>query len=157
MKKNYIFDFGNVLAEFYPDKLTAPYVKDEKIRKTISNVIFDRLYWDRLDDGTMSHEDVKKEAKERLSPEMYELACKTIDNWIGNLTPVKGMEELIDEIKKAGKKLYLISNISKEFADGYKNITWIEELFSKFDGLVFSGPIGLIKPGKEIFDYLIEK
>ena len=34
MIKNYIFDFGNVLAEFYPEKLTAPYVSDEETLKT---------------------------------------------------------------------------------------------------------------------------
>lgn len=157
MIKNYIFDFGNVLAEFYPDKLTAPYAEDEKIRKTISDVIFDRFYWDRLDNGTISNEDIKKEAKDRLSPELYESACMAIDNWIVNLTPVAGMQQLIDDIKKTDKKLYLLSNISIEFAQGYKNVPWIKELFDKFDGLVFSGPIGLVKPKKEIFDYLTEK
>ena len=35
MIKNYIFDFGNVLAEFYPAKLTAPYVPDEETKASI--------------------------------------------------------------------------------------------------------------------------
>ena len=38
-----------------------------------------------------------------------------------------------------------------------KNFEKYKELFEKFDGLVFSGPIGLIKPKSEIFDYLIQK
>ena len=33
----------------------------------------------------------------------------------------------------------------------------IKELFSLFDGLVFSGPIGMIKPSREIFEHLLEK
>ena len=33
MIKNIIFDFGNVLAEFYPDRLTAACVDDEKALK----------------------------------------------------------------------------------------------------------------------------
>ena len=156
MIKNYIFDFGNVLAEFYPDKLTAPYEKDEEKRKTICDVMFDRLYWDKLDHGTMSHEEVKKEAEKRLSPDLYQSACKAIDNWVENLTPVKGMQELVEDIKKTDKKLYLISNISIEFSKKYKEVSWIKELFDKFDGLVFSGPIGLVKPEKEIFDYLTD-
>ena len=157
MIKNYIFDFGNVLAEFYPDKLTAPYAKDDESRKIISDVMFDRLYWDRLDNGTISNDEVKRKVKERLSPELYEMACKAMDNWVMNLTPVEGMQQLVKDIKKTEKKLYLLSNISIEFAEGYKDVEGIKELFDMFDGLVFSGPIGLVKPKKEIFNYLTEK
>ena len=35
MIKNYIFDFGNVPAEFYPAKLTAPNVPDEETKASI--------------------------------------------------------------------------------------------------------------------------
>ena len=102
MIKNYIFDFGNVLANFYPDKLTEPFVEDKE--KYISEIVFDRIYWDRLDEGTISSEEIKKEAKGRLSSEIYESACMAIDNWIVNLTPVAGMQQLIDDIKKTDKK-----------------------------------------------------
>ena len=50
MIKNYIFDFGNVLTNFYPDKLTEPFVTDKEARKYISDVVFDRIYWDGLGD-----------------------------------------------------------------------------------------------------------
>ena len=157
MIKNYIFDFGNVLGEFYPDKLTLPYAEDEAERKVISDVIFDRLYWDRLDDGTISQEEVKKEAKKRLPPDLYTPACMAMDNWIKTLTPVAGMQKLVEDIKKTDAKIFLISNISREFSEGYKDVAWIKELFDKFDGLVFSGLIGIVKPGKDIFNYLTEK
>ena len=32
---------------------------------------------------------------------------------------------------------------------------WIKELLDKFDGVVLSGKIGLTKPNKEIFEYLL--
>lgn len=155
MAKNYIFDFGNVLANFYPDKLTAPFVKDDKERKIISDVVFDRLYWDKLDDGSISDDEVKANFGNRLPKDMTEIACKVYDNWINSMTPISGMQELIYDIKKAGKKLYLLSNISIGFAESYKDVKWINDLFACFDGLVFSGPIGLIKPNKEIFEYLL--
>ena len=60
MVKNYIFDFGNVLAEFYPDKLTAPFVKNEDDRKCISEIVFDRFYWDRLDAGTITDDEASE-------------------------------------------------------------------------------------------------
>ncbi len=63
MIKNYIFDFGNVLAEFYPDKLTAPHISDEETNKIVREVVFDRLYWDKLDMGTITDEEVKDEIR----------------------------------------------------------------------------------------------
>ena len=157
MIKNCIFDFGNVLAEFYPEKLTKPYATDEKLCKEISEIAFDRLYWDKLDDGSISDEEVKTEILKRISGEKGDLACLVYDNWIKSLTPVPNMEKLIYDLKKTDKKLYLLSNISIGFAEKYSEVKWIKELFSCFDGLVFSGPIGKIKPRKEIFEYLLSE
>lgn len=155
MIKNYIFDFGNVIAQFYPEKLTAPYVSDAKTNKYISNIVFDRLYWDKLDDGTITDEEVKEAIRSRVLDELKEVSCAVYDNWIKNLTPVEGMQKLIKDIHKSGKNLYLLSNISKGFKEGYTDVEWIKELFGCFNGLVFSGEIGLIKPSADIFEYLL--
>ena len=157
MVKNYIFDFGNVIAEFYPDKLTAPFVSSEGERKIISEVVFDRLYWDKIDDGSITDDEVKEEICKRLPKNLGEVACKVFDNWINSMTPVPDMRELILDIKKSGKKLYLLSNISRGFAQNYKNTKWIAEILDLFDGLVFSGPIGIVKPSAEIFEHLLCK
>ncbi len=157
MIKNYIFDFGNVLAQFYPEKLTAPYISDEKTKKYISDIVFDRLYWDKLDKGTIEDREVKDLICGRVPDELKEISCKVYDNWVNNLIPVQGMEKLIQDIYKSGKKLYLLSNISKGFKGSYHNIEWINELFRYFDGLVFSGEIGLVKPSADIFRHLLEE
>lgn len=157
MIKNYIFDFGNVLAEFYPDRLTAACVKDENVRQTVSDVVFDRIYWDRLDRGTITDEEVKAGIKSRLPENLHDDACKVYDSWVFNMTPFPGMQKLIEDISKTDKKLFLLSNISIGFADTYKNVPWINELLSKFDGLVLSGTVGLVKPNKDVFEYVLEK
>lgn len=157
MINNYIFDFGNVLSEFYPDKLTAPFVEDKESAGIISSVVFDRIYWDKLDAGTITDDEVKADIVKRLPKNLGSIACKVYDNWINTMTPVPGMYELICDIKKNGKKLYLISNISVGFANGYCKVKWIKELLDLFDGLVLSGTIGMTKPNKEIFEYLLVK
>ena len=157
MVQNYIFDFGNVLTRFDIRELTAAAVKDEALLEEISEVVFDRLYWDRLDAGTISDEDVKEAIRSRLSPEKAELACQAFDGWIDNLPPIPGMSELVAELKGKGAKLYLLSNISETFAKGYSRVPWIRDGFALFDGLVFSGLLGLTKPGKDIFEHLLEK
>ena len=156
MIKNYIFDFGNVLAEFYPEKLTAPYVKDDEMKKRLSEIVFDRFYWDKLDDGTITDDEVKEGIRGRVSDEEGEVACQVYDNWINSLSPVKDMQQLIFNMKKSGKKLYLLSNISKGFVENYSKTKWIKELFDNFDGMVFSGVIGKIKPDKDIFEHLLK-
>ena len=98
MIKNYIFDFGNVLAEFYPDKLTAPFVKDEETNKRIREVAFDRLYWDKLDSGDITDEEVKNAIRSRLSEEDSKIACLVYDNWVKSMTPVKDMGKLVKDI-----------------------------------------------------------
>ena len=157
MIKNYIFDFGNVLAEFYPDKLTSACVADEEAGKIISEVVFDRIYWDNLDRGAISDDEVREGIKSRLPETLHEDACSVYNNWVFNMTPFPGMQKLIDDISKTDKKLYLLSNISIGFANTYKTVPWINELLSKFDGLVLSGTIGLVKPNKDIFEYVLEK
>lgn len=157
MIKNYIFDFGNVLSQFYPDKLTAPFVSDEKELKIISDVVFDRLYWDRLDDGSITDDKVKLCIKSRLPKELGEVGCKVYDNWINTMIPVPNMKELVLDIKNSGKNLYLLSNISIGFANGYKNVKWLKELLEYFDGLIFSAEVNLVKPNREIFEYLLKK
>ena len=58
MYKNYIFDFGMVIVNFNPDYMTKQYIKDEKDREVAKEVIFDRLYWDKLDKGTITDEEL---------------------------------------------------------------------------------------------------
>lgn len=155
MKNNYIFDFGWVLVRFDMDYMTRKYIKDEQDVKMAGQVIFDRLYWDRLDDGSITQQQVKEAIRTRLPNHLYEGACLALDNWYYNLPFIDGMVELVKEIKVQGGKLFILSNISREFAEGYKNVPQLKELFSLFDGLVFSATAGHIKPNAEIFEHLI--
>ena len=157
MIKNYIFDFGNVLGQFYPEQFVSKYISDEETVKLVSDMVFDRIYWDRLDEGTITDEEVKNLFCARLSDDLEEVACKIYDNWVNDLIPVPGMEKLIRDLHKSGKKLYLLSNICKTFSENYHKVEWLRELFNCFDGLVFSGEIGLVKPDADIFEHLLEK
>ena len=155
MIKNYIFDFGNVLCEFSPEKLTAKYIDNPDDVKTVSEVVFDRLYWDKLDNGTIDDEEVKAKIQERLPENLADCACKAYDNWVVNLPAIEGMEDVVKRVHSRGGKLYLLSSISRGFAESYNKVPWIKDLFSLFDGIVLSGTIGMVKPHREIFEYLL--
>lgn len=155
--KNCIFDLGNVLVRFDPMALTAPYVQDLETRKLISQTAFDRLYWDRLDLGTITDEELKAACHARLPGELHDLCDKAYDHWVENLTLIPGMQELVLEIKRQGGRVFLLSNISIGFTEQYHRIAHMQELLSHFEGLVFSGPLGMVKPDKEIFLHILNR
>lgn len=157
MYKNIIFDYGQVIISYDPYYMTNVYVKDEAVCKELCDIIFDRIYWDRLDNGSISDSEVKEAFKSRIPSHLYDVACEVYDNWYYNNPLIPGIKELIADLKRGGAKLYLISNISKGFAENYTKIPEVAEVLSLFDGLVFSGPLGLSKPQKEIFEYLLNK
>ena len=157
MPKNYIFDFGNVLGQFDPEAMTARYIEDPQIAQAVCPVAYDRLYWDKLDDGTITDEEIRQDIFRRLPPNLAQAAWYAYENWITAMPPVPGMENLVHDIKSQGGHLYLLSNISIGFAEKYDRCPWIASLFSLFDGLVFSGPIGLAKPQQEIFHHLLNQ
>ena len=72
-------------------------------------------------------------------------------------TPVPNVREVIFKLKKEGKRLFLLSNISIGFSENYKKTPWINEVLSEFDGLILSGVTGLLKPDPEVFEYILSK
>ena len=153
--RNYIFDFGKVLVHYDPMYMANAYIADPEDAKLVSSVVFDRLYWDRLDDGTITDEALKAACHTRLPARLHDLADQVYDNWFSHLPIIAGMEELVVDIKNSGAKLYLLSNISTGFAQQYHRVPGFARLFSYFDGLVFSGPLCITKPTSAIFSHLL--
>ena len=52
--RNVVFDFGKVLVHYEPSYMVGKYVSDAADSKLLEEVVFDRLYWDRLDAGTIT-------------------------------------------------------------------------------------------------------
>ena len=147
MIKNVIFDFGQVLVHFEPDYMTGKYIKDADDKNLAKEVIFDRLYWDRLDSGSISDEEV-------IPERLWESSVQAYTNWIYNIPEVDKMADLVKYIKeKYGVKLYLLSNISRYFAEHSGEI----EILKNMDGCIFSATCGLTKPNREIFAHICEK
>ncbi len=157
MFKNYIFDFGQVLIKFDPYYMVSAFATDEEDKKLLVPVIFDRLYWNGLDDGSLSHNDAKEAFLKRIPQRLHKTACDIYDNWIRNLPAIEGMSELLDTLKEKGAKIYLLSNISNYFAENYESVPEIKAVLSKFDGVVFSAPIKMAKPDREIFEHLLSR
>jgi len=154
MIKNIIFDFGQVLVHFEPEYMVRQYVNNEDDVRLLSKVIFDRLYWDRLDLGTITDEETVALCRQRLPKELWEVAEKIHMNWIYNIPEIEGMKDLIKYIKnRHGVGVFVLSNISHYFADHAKEI----DILKYSDGSVFSARLGITKPDHRIFDHICKK
>ena len=155
MIRHVIFDFGNVLARFAPRDMVARFEPNPHNADLLTEVVFDFLYWNQADAGTITDDETKAAFCTRLPEDLHAVACNIYDAWPTLLPPITGMMELAHELKEKGYTLILLSNISNKFAAEYRDIPWINALFSIFDGLVFSAPIGMVKPHRDIFEYVL--
>ena len=155
MIRNIVFDFGRVIVDFDETKMTRAFITEEEKVAHVRDVVFDRLYWDKLDLGTVTDEEVKAGITSRLSSSLAPLACKVYDHWIDNVDVLPGIKEAILTAREKAEGLYLLSNISIKFVEEYEKNPVIADVLSPFDGLVFSGPLHLVKPDARIFRHLL--
>ncbi len=152
--KNIVFDFGQVLVYFQPEYMTGVYVTDPDDKALLCEVVFDRLYWDRLDAGTITNEETLTEIKKRLPERLHEVSEKIYWNWIYNIPEIEGMSDLIKHLKNNHRvSLFVLSNISHYFADHADEIPILKQIPNR----IFSARIGITKPKREIFATLCEK
>jgi HAD superfamily hydrolase (TIGR01509 family) len=136
------------MIKYQPTLMAAKYTESPEDELTISEVLFDRLYWDALDDGTITDEEIIEASKKRLPERYHAILPKIYYNWIYNLPEVEGMNALVASLRaKYGVGLFLLSNISEYFADNAGEIRALKH----FDRCFFSAKMGLTKPDPEIF------
>ena len=147
-----VFDYGNTLAYYNEVSIARQYVATEEEAKELAAVFFDRLYCDRLDEGTLSEEERTCAAKERLPEKYHSLMEGMGRTWYRYLPPIPGMPELVDRLHDEGVGLYLLSNIPCEFANHVSRTP----ILRHFDGIVLSAPIGMVKPHEDIYRHLLD-
>ena len=86
---------------------------------------------------------------EREIPEEYRAGVKNaITNWYYRLPEWEGMRELVCYFKERGYPVFVISNISRGFAERASEIP----ILALTDGAIFSALCYATKPSAEIFD-----
>lgn len=146
--KNVVFDLGRVVFAQDPAKSTAEF------KQFFSYVSLTPMpqFWTDYDMGVLSFDQVAEElaAYRGVEPEF---AREMITIAIGKQETIRPTEKLIDELKTAGYKLYVLSNMSREFIDFLRK----QKVYENFDGDVVSCEVGIVKPMPEIYDLLLER
>ena len=146
--KNVVFDLGRVVFAQDPAKSTTEF------KQFFSYVSLTPMpqFWTDYDMGVLSFEQVAEElaAYRGVEPKF---AREMITIAIGKQETIRPTEKLIDELKAAGYKLYVLSNMSREFIDFLRK----QKVYENFDGDVVSCEVGIVKPMPEIYDLLLER
>ena len=151
MIKNIIFDLGNVIVRWNPKYIVAHYTNDEIMQDKLITNLFASSHWLSFDEGSLTREQVIRNVKQTLPEEYHQMVHDMVHYWHKHAPPIAGMEELAKELKKAGYKIYLLSNTNIHF-DEYKDTI---PALQYFDGYYISAQAKLMKPHKEIYlDFL---
>lgn len=147
MKKNIVFDMGNVLTKYTLSDYIRKYTDSEEGYQILRNEVCASVEWIQMDRGTLTDEEAIASICKRIPQEYHALAERFIYEFRMEQEPNPPMENLVRRLREAGYELYLLSNTSKRFHKFSKNIASI----SYMKGIWISCEHGFLKPEKEAY------
>ena len=146
--KNIVFDLGGVLFARDKHKCTPEVIDFFRFIRTDPMPDF----WVEYDRGTLTLDQVI-DALCALHGCTPEVARAYVREAIDRQEPVRATERLVGELKRAGYRLYVLSNMSREFIDFLRRA----DVYALFDGEVVSCEEGTVKPEPRIYRILLDR
>ena len=154
--KNVIFDVGNVIVKWSPVQIiknTFPEYEEVQQQDLIEKV-FKSTTWTQLNLGALS----ENEAKEHFISNIANLDVQRANSLFYNIKAsqhlIPGTTDLIKKLHENGYKLFALTDNIKEIIQFLQNKY---DFWNYFIHTTVSAEIGLMKPGKEIFEYALKK
>lgn len=146
--KNIVFDLGGVLFARDPAKCEADFIEFFSFVRAPEMPRF----WEEYDRGTLTIDEVVEElcrikGCDRTTCERF------VAEAISRQEPVAATQRLIEELKDHGYRLYVLSNMSREFIDFLRRFP----VYRHFDGEVISCEERVVKPEPAIYRLLIDR
>ena len=155
MIKNIIFDLGNVLFEFNPEKITSAFTQDENEKKMIVDVIFHSKEWTDLNAGRITNEEAIEIYKNKLPQNLHSLVDMIMENWMDFIYLDDRMLDIAKCLKRNGYKIFILSNAPVSFDKWFKEEK--KEFADIFDGIVISAIEKQEKPNADIFNTILNR
>ena len=150
--KNIIFDFGNVIGKFKGDYILGKFASTPEDYDILADAIFKN--WVALDAGTIDYDQNAEDTIAGLPDHLKDTARDFFENWFQYVDPLRETWKFIKELKARGVPIYLLSNASTRFAE---RALEDHPILKEFDGIVFSAPLKMAKPGHDIYYHLFNK
>lgn len=154
MIRNIVFDMGQVLLYWDPDRMTGRLGLPAEDAARLADAVFRCPEWTWLDEGTISRDEALAVMRLRLPERLHPYAEELVRGWWkAPLFPVPGMEALIGELKDLGYHIYLLSNASSDLHQYFHRIPGSQY----FDGKIVSADWKLLKPRRELYEVLFRE
>lgn len=148
-----IFDIGNVLAEFIPNKFMEKLGYSGELKQKLLEAVIENDIWNEYDRGTMSKKEVIERFVER-TPELEDDIRRVFCDLNGIVKRFNYTDRWIKDLKNIGIRVLFLSNISETlFNDCEKELDFIKNT----DGGILSFQAKSIKPDREIYELLINR
>lgn len=146
--KNIVFDLGGVVFARDPRKFEPEFIK------FFSYILLPEMphFWEEYDRGVTTYEEVVAQLAEYNVCDS-ELAEKNLRRSIVTQEEIPSTKALIGDLKSAGYRLYVLSNMSLEFIE----FLHTKDVYKYFDGEVVSCYEHVIKPDAKIYQLLTER
>ena len=151
--ENIIFDFGNVLVRWEPEKIYAEHFGDEAKAWWFLRHVADNDWRLRIDAG--ESQDACIAEQQARYPEYRQALALYRDRWRDMLTgEMPGMRDIIVELRKKGHEIYGLTNWSMEtFPQAREHFPILQMI----DRYVVSGAEHLVKPDPRLFQVLLDR
>ena len=150
-----IFDFGNVLVRWEPERVFLPYFEGDQARYWFFwRHVCDQQFRDRIDAGEDSHLVIRE--RQALYPEYAEAIEMYMSRWEDSLPgEMPDMRQLVQELKSNPTiGIYGLTNWSMETFPQARAKFPVLQLI---DHYVVSGDIRAVKPHPKIFQTLLDR
>ena len=144
--KNIVFDLGGVLFARDKSKCTPELLEFFSFLRAPRMPLF----WEEYDRGTSTLEEVTATIS-GMTGRPVETCAAVLRLAVDLQEPVTPTERLVGDLKAAGYRLYVLSNMSREFIDFLRRFP----VYGLFDGEVVSCEEGVVKPEPEIYRRLL--
>lgn len=148
---NVVFDLGGVIVRWNADAFLESVFDSTETRESLRRGFLQHQDWIELDRGTLDPDDAVERAVSRTG-----VAAADVDRLLAAvppfLVPYEAVVELVAEVKEAGHRLFVLSNMHRASVD-YLERT--HDFWDLFDGAVYSCRIRHVKPEPEIYEHLL--
>ncbi len=152
MIRNVVFDMGNVLVRYDAEYIASQFTQDEAARKLLLTEIFRAPEWTLLDAGLLDEEEMRARIAKRLPDALVETGLRAYAQWHCFNRRIPEAESLVDELKRAGCRLYLLSNAAARWRVYWRDFPAMTAL----DGHIVSALVGALKPDAAIYRILFD-
>lgn len=148
---NIVFDLGGVAFDWQPEAIISHFFADADARDVVRKEIFQHPDWIELDRGTLAVPQAadRGAARTGLPRKDIETMLEAVPHF---LVPIEDTFDLIRKLGGTQHKLFVLSNMHLASA---AHLEESYDIWRLFEGIVFSCRIRMVKPERQIYEYLL--